>query len=131
MIAAFEGGDVGRALELHRSLLPVFDGLFRTQGVILAKAALHLQGLPGGPVRPPLCDATRERGRPGCGQTVAAAGLTLGDAAGQSPWSPTLDAAEESPSDRPHTELAAPPPLPRRRRCGSSRSAGSARSGAT
>jgi 4-hydroxy-tetrahydrodipicolinate synthase len=38
--------------------LDVYRGVFRTQGVILTKAALALAGLPGGPVRPPLVDAT-------------------------------------------------------------------------
>jgi 4-hydroxy-tetrahydrodipicolinate synthase len=61
MIRAYEGGDVGRALDLHRALLPAFTGFFRAQGVILAKAALRLAGLPGGPVRPPLVDATPEQ----------------------------------------------------------------------
>jgi 4-hydroxy-tetrahydrodipicolinate synthase len=58
MIEAYAAGDPGRALALHRELLPAFTGFFRTQGVILAKAALGLAGLPGGPVRPPLVDAT-------------------------------------------------------------------------
>ncbi len=44
--------------ELHRRLLPLFTGIFRTQGAILAKAGLRLQGLPAGPVRPPLVAAT-------------------------------------------------------------------------
>ncbi|ABK53275.1 dihydrodipicolinate synthase [Acidothermus cellulolyticus 11B] len=61
MIAAYLRGDVDGALALHRQLLPVFTGFFRTQGVILAKAALRLAGLPGGPVRPPLVDATAEQ----------------------------------------------------------------------
>jgi 4-hydroxy-tetrahydrodipicolinate synthase len=58
MIAAYEAGDVAGALRLHRSLLPAYIGTFRTQGVILTKAALKLAGLPAGPVRPPLVDAT-------------------------------------------------------------------------
>jgi len=61
MIAAYLRGDVAGALALHRQLLPVFCGFFRTQGVILTKAALGLVGLPGGPVRPPLVDATDEQ----------------------------------------------------------------------
>ena len=61
MIAAYLRGDVAGALALHRQLLPVFTGFFRTQGVILTKAALTLVGLPGGPVRPPLVDATDEQ----------------------------------------------------------------------
>jgi 4-hydroxy-tetrahydrodipicolinate synthase len=47
-----------RAREINFSLLPVYTGMFRTQGVILTKAALAMQGLPGGPVRLPLVDAT-------------------------------------------------------------------------
>lgn len=58
MIRAYENGDVAAALRIHRELLPVFTGFFRTQGVILTKAALTLAGLPAGPVRPPLVDAT-------------------------------------------------------------------------
>jgi 4-hydroxy-tetrahydrodipicolinate synthase len=79
MIEAFEGGDVTRALALHHKLLPPYYGFFRTQGVILTKAALNLMGLPGGVVRPPLCDATAAeiaRLREDC----ADAGLTLGTA---------------------------------------------------
>lgn len=60
MVAAHDVGDVARAGEIHRQLLPVYDGIFRTQGVILVKAALASRGLPGGPVRSPLVDATDE-----------------------------------------------------------------------
>ena len=76
MIGAYLAGDVAAAADLHRGLLPVFVGFFRTQGVILAKAGLRLAGLPAGPVRRPLVDATGdqvERLRADC----AAAGLTL------------------------------------------------------
>lgn len=79
MIEAYERGDVAEALRLHHKLLPVYRGFFRTQGVILTKAALNLAGLPAGPVRSPLCDATASeiaRLREDCAQ----AGLTLGDA---------------------------------------------------
>jgi 4-hydroxy-tetrahydrodipicolinate synthase len=58
MIDAYATGDVAGALSMHRRLLPAFFGFFRTQGVILTKAALRLAGLPGGPVRSPLVDAT-------------------------------------------------------------------------
>jgi 4-hydroxy-tetrahydrodipicolinate synthase len=79
MIAAYESGDVTRALELHHTLLPAFEGFFRTQGVILTKAALALQDLPAGPVRPPLCEASpHEVAR--LREDSAAAGLTLGNA---------------------------------------------------
>ncbi len=60
-IDAFDGGDVARALALHHQLLPAYTGFFRTQGVITTKAALRLLGLPGGPVRLPLVDATAEQ----------------------------------------------------------------------
>jgi 4-hydroxy-tetrahydrodipicolinate synthase len=79
MILAYEAGEVGRALALHHKLLPAFLGFFRTQGVILTKAALELQGLPSGPVRSPLVHATAAqvaRLREDC----AAAGLSLGTA---------------------------------------------------
>jgi 4-hydroxy-tetrahydrodipicolinate synthase len=58
LIEAYGRGDAAGALALHRKLLPAFTGIFRTQGTILVKAALNLLGLPGGPVRPPLVNAT-------------------------------------------------------------------------
>jgi 4-hydroxy-tetrahydrodipicolinate synthase len=58
MIEAYERGDVAGALALHRRLLPLFTGIFRTQGSILVKAGLNQLGLPAGPVRAPLVDAT-------------------------------------------------------------------------
>lgn len=58
MADAHAAGDIARAREINASLLPVYTGLFRTQGVILTKAALAMQGLPSGPVRLPLVDAT-------------------------------------------------------------------------
>ena len=61
LIAAVEAGDLARARQLNDSLLPVYTGIFRTQGVILTKAALRELGLPAGPVRPPLVDATPEQ----------------------------------------------------------------------
>jgi 4-hydroxy-tetrahydrodipicolinate synthase len=53
-------GDVAKATEIHQKLLPVFTGMFRTQGVITTKAALGLQGLPGGPLRLPLVELAPE-----------------------------------------------------------------------
>jgi 4-hydroxy-tetrahydrodipicolinate synthase len=58
LVAAHAAGDVRRAIEINRSLLPAYAGFFRTQGAIMSKAALRLAGLPAGPVRPPLVDAT-------------------------------------------------------------------------
>jgi 4-hydroxy-tetrahydrodipicolinate synthase len=60
MIDAFTAGDVARARAIHYELLPVYTGMFRNQGVIMAKAALGLLGLPGGPVRSPLAAATQD-----------------------------------------------------------------------
>ncbi|MEU1810351.1 4-hydroxy-tetrahydrodipicolinate synthase [Micromonospora sp. WMMD1076] len=76
MIEAFEAGDNAGALALHRRLLPLYTGIFRTQGTILVKAGLGTQGRPAGPVRPPLVDATGDelaQLRADC----AAAGLPL------------------------------------------------------
>ncbi|QKW09531.1 4-hydroxy-tetrahydrodipicolinate synthase [Streptomyces sp. NA04227] len=60
MLDAFNAGDVHKATEIHQKLLPVFTGMFRTQGVITCKAALALQGLPGGPLRLPLVELSPE-----------------------------------------------------------------------
>ncbi|PBC79787.1 dihydrodipicolinate synthase [Streptomyces sp. TLI_235] len=60
MVEAFIAGDTAKATAVHQSLLPVFTGIFRTQGVILSKAALTLQGHPAGPLRLPLVSATAE-----------------------------------------------------------------------
>ncbi|WP_326554799.1 4-hydroxy-tetrahydrodipicolinate synthase [Micromonospora sp. NBC_01813] len=58
MIEAYVAGDHAAALALHRRLLPLFTGIFRAPGTILVKAALAVLGLPAGPVRSPLVDAT-------------------------------------------------------------------------
>ncbi len=56
MLEAHLGGDVHKAAEIHQKLLPVFTGVFRTQGAMTTKAALALQGLPAGPLRAPLVE---------------------------------------------------------------------------
>jgi len=61
MMAAHRSGDVERAAQLNASMIPAYVGMFRTQGAILAKAALTELGLPAGPVRLPLVDATPEQ----------------------------------------------------------------------
>ncbi|MDT4938306.1 MAG: 4-hydroxy-tetrahydrodipicolinate synthase [Pseudonocardiales bacterium] len=58
MIEAFERGDTAEALRLHRLLLPIYVGIFRTQGAILVKGGLRLRGLDVGPLRLPQVDAT-------------------------------------------------------------------------
>lgn len=58
MLDKWFAGNTERALEIHQKLIPVFKGTFKTQGVILTKAAMTLMGLPGGTTRLPLVDAT-------------------------------------------------------------------------
>ncbi|MGW0733569.1 4-hydroxy-tetrahydrodipicolinate synthase [Streptomyces sp. NPDC002851] len=60
LLDAHVTGDVQKATEIHQQLLPVFTGMFRTQGVITTKAALALQGLPAGPLRLPLVELSPE-----------------------------------------------------------------------
>ena len=61
MILAYERGDVTQALALHRKALPLLVGIFRAPGTVLVKAGLRELGLPAGPVRLPLVDATAEQ----------------------------------------------------------------------
>jgi 4-hydroxy-tetrahydrodipicolinate synthase len=74
LIEAFERGDTAAALQFHRALLPIYTGVFRTQGTILVKAGLRLGGLDVGLVRPPLVDAT-EHEISHLREDLAAAGL--------------------------------------------------------
>ncbi|WP_103502190.1 MULTISPECIES: 4-hydroxy-tetrahydrodipicolinate synthase [Streptomyces] len=60
LVDAFTSGDVTKASEIHQKLLPVFTGMFRTQGVMTVKAAMAAQGMPGGPVRLPLVGLTED-----------------------------------------------------------------------
>jgi 4-hydroxy-tetrahydrodipicolinate synthase len=62
LVAAVESGDLVKARAVHESLLPVYTGVMGGgQGVMMIKAALRELGLPAGPVRPPLVDATPEQ----------------------------------------------------------------------
>ncbi|MGY1723629.1 4-hydroxy-tetrahydrodipicolinate synthase [Blastococcus sp. SYSU DS0533] len=76
LVAAVEAGDLVKARAINDSLLPVYTGIFRTQGVITVKAALNALGLPAGPVRPPLVDATPEQ-LAQLRDDLAAGGVTL------------------------------------------------------
>jgi 4-hydroxy-tetrahydrodipicolinate synthase len=58
MAAALSSGDIITAQNINTSLLPIYTGIFRAPGVVMAKAALNLQGWPAGTVRLPLLDAT-------------------------------------------------------------------------
>lgn len=63
LVAAVARGDLGAALAEHRALLPAVRGVMtRTQGAIMAKAGLQLQGvLSTRAVRLPLVEATQEQ----------------------------------------------------------------------
>jgi 4-hydroxy-tetrahydrodipicolinate synthase len=58
MIDAHSAGRNAEALAIHRELLPVYAGIFRNQGLVMAKAALSMLGLPAGTVREPLLPAS-------------------------------------------------------------------------
>jgi 4-hydroxy-tetrahydrodipicolinate synthase len=63
MIRAAEAGDLVTARRINAAMLPAVRGIMtRTQGAIMAKAALELLGvLPRRTTRPPLVDATDEQ----------------------------------------------------------------------
>lgn len=63
MIEAVGNGDLDTARAIDRRLIPAFRGIMtRTQGAIMAKAALQLAGvIPSRTVRPPLVAATEEQ----------------------------------------------------------------------
>jgi 4-hydroxy-tetrahydrodipicolinate synthase len=60
MIEAFASGDIDNASALHRSLLPIFEGLFITANPTPVKAALALKGIDTGGVRLPLVALTEQ-----------------------------------------------------------------------
>lgn len=61
MIEAFVAGDPAKATALNAALLPVYLGVFATQGCMLVKAGLAARGFAPGPVRKPLLDASAEQ----------------------------------------------------------------------
>ena len=73
---AYYSGDVAKARDIHRMLLPVYTGVFRTQGVITIKAALRALGRPAGPVRLPQVDLD-EAGTATLRADLAAAGIAI------------------------------------------------------
>ena len=61
MVRAVDSGDLATAIGVHRGLIPVVLAIMTksSQGAIMAKAALHAQGvIPTRTTRPPLVDAT-------------------------------------------------------------------------
>lgn len=73
MIDAWLAGDTTGALEYYRQMLPVYTGVFATQGVLLVKAGLAARGFTPGGVRAPLSPASPDQ---------AAGFIALLDAAG-------------------------------------------------
>ncbi len=78
LIEAYLAGDVETALRLHQQLLPIYTGIFATQGCILVKAGLKLLGHDVGGVRSPLIEATFTEIED-LRSALAAAGLPTGD----------------------------------------------------
>ena len=78
LIEAYLGGDNATALRLHQQLLPIYTGIFATQGCILVKAGLELQGRGVGGLRSPLIEATPAEIE-GLRSALAAAGLPSGE----------------------------------------------------
>ena len=76
LLEAYIAGDVQKATEIHQKLLPVFTGMFRTQGVMTTKAALALQGLPAGPLRAPAGRAARPKRSPSSRSILPPAGYS-------------------------------------------------------
>jgi 4-hydroxy-tetrahydrodipicolinate synthase len=63
MVAAVGRGDLPRAIEIHRRLIPAVDAVMNiTQGAIMAKAALKELGvIASAAVRLPLVEATDDQ----------------------------------------------------------------------
>ena len=62
LVAAVESGDLVKARAVNESLLPVYTGDHgRTPGRDPGQGGAAALGLPAGPVRPPLVDATPEQ----------------------------------------------------------------------
>jgi 4-hydroxy-tetrahydrodipicolinate synthase len=78
LIEAYLAGDNATALHLHQQLLPIYTGIFATQGCILVKAGLELQGRGVGGLRSPLIEATGAEIE-GLRSALAAAGLQTGE----------------------------------------------------
>jgi 4-hydroxy-tetrahydrodipicolinate synthase len=79
LIEAYITGEVATALRLHQQLLPIYTGIFATQGCILVKAGLKLQGRDVGGLRSPLVEATASEVE-GLRSALSAAGLPAGEA---------------------------------------------------
>lgn len=74
LIQAYVDRDYEVALGLYRRLLPIYEGVFITQGCTMVKAGLELQGRGVGGLRSPMVAATAEQ-RAALAASLAAAGL--------------------------------------------------------
>ena len=74
LIHAFLDGKIDEAVRLHQALLPIYTGVFATQGCILVKAGLESRGHPVGGLRSPMVGATDDE-RAALQQALTAAGL--------------------------------------------------------
>jgi len=63
MIEAFLAGRLTEAIAAHQRLLPVYQGVFATQGCMLVKAGLAHIGRPVGDPRPPLLPASQAQAK--------------------------------------------------------------------
>jgi 4-hydroxy-tetrahydrodipicolinate synthase len=80
MLHAFLDGKVDEAAALHRKLLPAYLAMNNaSMGTINVKAALSMMGLPAGPVRLPLVDATDDQRR-ALREVLAVAGVVFAEA---------------------------------------------------
>ncbi|GAB3817589.1 4-hydroxy-tetrahydrodipicolinate synthase [Tessaracoccus terricola] len=75
IIEAHAAGDVQRAVAGHQAALPVFRGVFATQGCMMVKAALNARGWAVGGCRPPMGAVAPEM----LEQFLASLDLLLGD----------------------------------------------------
>ncbi|WP_255398299.1 4-hydroxy-tetrahydrodipicolinate synthase [Salirhabdus sp. Marseille-P4669] len=60
MIQLFEAGEVQKAAQLHRKLVPIMNGIFMTPSPTAVKAALNMKGIEVGSTRLPLVDLTED-----------------------------------------------------------------------
>lgn len=61
LVQAYKDGNVKKARDLHYKYLPVMTGLFYTVNPTPVKACCNILGLPAGPFRLPMVDATPEK----------------------------------------------------------------------
>ena len=60
MIQAFKDGDTKKAAKMHQKYLPFMKGMFCTVSPVPVKTVLNMMGLPVGPFRLPLVEASPE-----------------------------------------------------------------------